>query len=228
MTAPDRIAPEELIGTTLPAGTREVRAVTATTIFGAFGRGGTSGPFGNDTDSALLLALRNWADVILVGAETVRKEEYSKADTPYAIISRSLELDPSLGVFEGTVHVLAPERSLHGDSLQPARDALHRAGAQLVSTGGGTAKEILEALRQLGYPRVSCEGGPGLYADMLAADLVDVLHLTVDPTLGHNDTPYGLDIDEEAGPFTYRFVLEDARATADSLLFCRYRRVRGS
>lgn len=224
MTFPEAIDPAELIGPT-PA-SREVRAVTATTIFGAFGRGGTSGPFGNDTDSALLLALRDWADVILVAAGTVRAEEYGAAHTPYAIISRSLELDPALGVFEGDVLVLTPEQSLTDASLLPARRSLEQAGARLVSTGDGTVPEILDVLRGEGFERITCEGGPGLYADMLAADAVDVLHLTVDPTLGHADEPYGLSIDAEA-EFTHSFALEDARATSDSMLFCRYRRARG-
>lgn len=223
MVFPERIDPAELIGPVLSPAEPEIRAVTATTIFGAFGRGGTSGPFGNETDSALLLALRDWADVILVGAGTVRAEGYGRSDTPYAIVSRSLDIDTSLGVFEGEVLVLAPEQSLIDDSLKPTREALERAGARLVSTGGGEVDEIAAALRSAGFNRVTCEGGPGLYADMLAADLVDVLHLTVDPTLGHDDEPYGLDI-ESGQPFTRRFALEDARATRDSMLFCRYRR----
>lgn len=224
MAFPDRIDPAELIGPTLPNGVREVRAVTAATIFGAFGRGGTSGPFGNQTDSSLLLSLRDWADVILVGAETVRAEEYSYSDTPYAIVSRSLELDTSLGAFEGDVLVLAPEQSLIDDSLQPQRQALTSRGARLVSTGPGAAEDTVAALHRLGYARILCEGGPGLYADMLAVDLVDVVHLTTDPTLGHADAPYGLDMGPEH-PFTRRFVLEDVRATADSTLFRRYRSV---
>ena len=77
MVFPERIDPAELIGPVLSPAEPEIRAVTATTIFGAFGRGGTSGPFGNETDSALLLALRDWADVILVGAGTARAEDVS-------------------------------------------------------------------------------------------------------------------------------------------------------
>lgn len=223
----EHIDPAELIGPTLSPGEDELRAVAATTVFGAFARGGTSGPFGNDTDSALLLALRDWADVILVGAGTVRAEGYSKADTPYAIVSRSLELDTSLGVFDGEVLVLTPEHSLHDASLQPRRDALAHAGARLISTGDGTAEEIVQSLRREGFHRITCEGGPSLYAAVLAAGVADVLHRTIDPTLGHADGPYGLDIETDT-PFTRRFSLEDVRATADSTLFCRYRCVRES
>lgn len=56
---------------------------------------------GNDTDGQLFAALRNWADVVLVGAQTVRAEDYSgvkpngdgSRPAPIAVPSRSLDFD---------------------------------------------------------------------------------------------------------------------------------------
>ncbi|SDR98414.1 dihydrofolate reductase family protein [Corynebacterium timonense] len=209
-----------LIGPTLPAGQPELRAVTATTIFGAFTRRGTSGALGNDTDHALLLGVREWADCVLVGAGTVRAEGYGSSDTPTVIVSGSLDLDPSSDLFNGTVAVATPAHSLDDASLAPRREALRSAGARLIPTGSGSAHEVVDAVRSLGYTRISCEGGPSLYAALFSAGLVDVLHLTVDPSLSGEDGPAGLSLDSTD---THRFTLEAAEWERDSMLFCRYR-----
>ena len=50
--------------------------------------------------------------------------------------------------------------------------------------------DLAEAVRVLaadGLPRVLCEGGPRLHRDLLAADLVDELSLTLSPTVVGGD-----------------------------------------
>ena len=213
-----------LIGPVLDPDTPELRAVAINALFGAFGRGGTSGPLGNDTDANLIAGLRDWADVILVGADTVTAEDYGPAQTPMAVLSASLEVDTGLGIFDGArLMVLAPQRSLDDATLLPSRTALERAGAELVSTGGGSLTEAVEALRGLGLQRILLEGGPGVYSAALSEDLVDVLHLTLDPTTSGNDDSHGLDL---GGDSVLRFDLDGLGVDADSTLFCRYRRVR--
>ncbi|QYH19643.1 dihydrofolate reductase family protein [Corynebacterium aquatimens] len=219
-----QVDPKHLVGPTLPVGEREVRAVTINTLFGGFGRAGTSGPLGNETDAALIGALRSWADVILVGSGTVQAEDYGPAHTPMAVLSTSLQLDTDLGIFHGSrLIVLAPERSLDDVSLEPNRHALRNAGAELMSSGGGSAPEIINALHEAGFARILCEGGPSVYADMLSADLVDVLHLTLDPSIGPEDGPFGLKLGGDQHP--RRFAIEDATVDGTAMLFCRLRRV---
>ena len=218
------VSVDTLIGPQASPGTPELRMVAVNTLFGAFARRGTSGSLGNGTDSALLAGLRSWADVILVGAGTVHTERYGPTSTPMAVVSRSLEIDTSLGIFQGDrLLMLAPERSLADASPLPRTRTLTAAGAELHSTGGGEPEEIVVTLRRLGFNRILCEGGPSLYAAMLRADLVDVLHLTVDPSAGSEDGTFGLDL-ASSRPYTRRFILEDATADEDSMLFCRYRR----
>ena len=210
----------ELIGPTAPL---EVRAIAATTLFGSLTRHGTSAALGNTTDTALLHAVRHWADCVLVGAGTVRAEGYGSSSTPLAVVTRSLDLDTASPLFDGAVHVLTPQHSLDDVTLATKRNQLLRAGARLVSTGDGTAAQILAALRSLGHRRISCEGGPSLYAEMFRADAIDVLHLTVDPTLSGADGHPGLPL---TGDDVRRFTLEDVSVDRDSTLFCRYRRAR--
>lgn len=206
---------ETLIGPT--DAREEIRAVAVTTLFGSFTDGGTSGNLGNETDSRLLLAVREWADVILVGSGTVKAEDYGPAETPLAVVSRSLDFDTSAKLFSGAPPlILCPDATLSDAALASRRSALARAGCRLVGTGGGSAREIVDKLRGNGYGRITCEGGPSLYAAMFAHSLIDVLHLTIDPHI--NGEKAGL-----AGDFSTGFDLE-AVEVDESFIFARYRR----
>lgn len=216
------MTPAELIGPLLPPGTRETRAVAAVTMFGAFSRSGSSGTLGNELDTQLLLALREWADCVLVGAGTVRDEDYAPAAHRFAVVSRSLSLNPASRFLRGTPPlILTPAASLRSDSLADARHALSRAGAVLVDTGDGTPQEIMAALHARGYARISCEGGPSVYSQLLAAGAIDVLHLTVDPSTSGGDSHHLPCVGDDER--TRRFILESAHVADDSVLFCRYR-----
>lgn len=225
---------QDLVGPTLANGERETRAVMINTLFGAFGRFGSSGRLGNDLDGELIQALREWADVILVGASTVVIEDYGPADTPMAVLSSSLELEPDLGIFDGAqVLILAPESTFGAE--EDAISELEAAGAAFISTGEGTMPEVVGALHARGFNRILCEGGPSVYGDMIGNDLVDVLHLTVDPTMTFSDAPYGLERHypgktiaevQKLRRAEHRFTLEHVAHTGDSMLFCRYRAVR--
>ena len=83
----------------------------------------------------------------------------------------------------------------------------------------------MRALRNLGFARILCEGGPHLYAQMLDADLIDVLHVTVDVSVGSQDGPWGLELDRNRN-YVRRFEVEDATVDQRAMIFTRLRRVR--
>lgn len=206
----------EIIGPS--TATQEVRAVAISTAFGSFTASGTSGALGNDADKEVMLALREWADVVLVGSGTVKAEDYGPADIPIAVVSRSLDFDTSAKLFSGSGPlILTPDESLTDAELAPRREALAEAGAELVGTSSGSAAEIVDTLRGRGLGRIVCEGGPSLYAAMFEASLIDVLHLTCAPFV--NGEPSGLD-----GDIDVELELEDVYS-AGSHIFARYRRV---
>lgn len=216
---------DTLIGPVLAPGKREFRIVTANTLFGGFARRGTSGELGNDTDAALIKGLRDWADVILVGSGTVTAEDYGPSDTPMAIVTKDFNLDPNLGVFNGPrIHLLAPDCSFKQPKDKAKQDLLIDAGASPIRTGRGSMTEVVAALHAQGYNRILCEGGPSIYANVIAAGLVDVLHVTVDPSTSNADGPFGLNFGDYPR-FEHRFALEDLTVTPDSMMFCRYRAV---
>jgi riboflavin biosynthesis pyrimidine reductase len=67
---------------------------------------------------------------------------------------------------------------------------------EVLVAGDGTHVDLSTALRELaarGYRRISCEGGPSLLGQLLAAGLVDELCLTISPLLLGGDAVNLLD-----------------------------------
>jgi riboflavin biosynthesis pyrimidine reductase len=186
-------------------------------------------------DNRVFALLRDLADVVLVGAGTVRDEgygplrpgprrrqrrrEHGRAEVPVlAVVSERLDLDPAAELF--TAAAVRPVVVTHGTSPADARAAL--AGVAEVIVAGGSAVDLpaaLAALADRGLRRILCEGGPHLFGSLLAAGCVDELCLTVTPML--------------TGPGAARIVAGPPAAAAvpmrlahlleeDGALFCRY------
>lgn len=237
MTFPTHIPARELIGESPAPGFREVRLVYISTLTGSASLGGSTGKMGNETDAELFQGVRQWSDAILVGANTVRREGYgavaegteeqkasrrlaNQSPAPVlAVISRSLDFPATAGQL-----ALTPQSSLEDPALRGRRDDLESAGVELVSTGGGSAEEIIDALTSRGLHRIDCEGGPGIAALMLDADLIDVVHLTFEPVFTTPVEQPLLSLRPGMEGFQRRFGLEQAAPTADDTVFLRYRR----
>jgi len=180
-----------------------LRVNFVTTLDGASTSDGVSGSLGGPADGRVFDLLRRVADVVVVGAGTVRDEGYGAmrlsedaatwreqaglAPQPvFALVSGSLRLDP-----ESTVFTEAPVRPLvlTTDRADPgARRALERV-ADVVACGDERVDPHLlrDALVERGLPQMHCEGGPRLFGDLVRADAVDELFLTLAPLLegGH-------------------------------------------
>ncbi len=149
------------------------------------GRDGLSKSLGNDVDRTVFRIAREACDVVLVGAGTLRAEDYSPSPRPLAIVSRHLTLSPSLRVFaeRGPEHVrpmiLTSEQAIDGAPpwLVEAADLLP-CGTATVDLPTAIARLTSRGLRA-----ILCEGGPALFSDLLDHGLVDELILTVVPRL---------------------------------------------
>jgi riboflavin biosynthesis pyrimidine reductase len=62
-------------------------------IDGATAVAGVSGSLGGGADRQLFALLRSLADAVLVGAGTLRAENYGPGTLPIAVVSRSCQLD---------------------------------------------------------------------------------------------------------------------------------------
>lgn len=169
-----------------PPGRRWVRAVMATTLDGVVrGEDGGSRSISSAADQRWFSALRSAPDVLLVGAGTIRAEDYRPSRKVIAVVTNSLDLPMSLRMFSerGPEHP-RPIVVTSEHSAATASDDLHSA-AHVIGCGVDSVDlaVALDALAGRGLTRVQCEGGPRLLADLLADDLIDQLLLSVTPLL---------------------------------------------
>jgi riboflavin biosynthesis pyrimidine reductase len=139
---------------------------------------GSSAPLGSPTDLSVLLALRAAADVVVVGAGTVRADAYGAPSHPLtiAVVTRSAKLDFSSPLFASGAGIVV---TTHDAPAVPVRS---------IRAGRGDV-DFAAALAELGGGVVLCEGGPSINAQLFAAGLVDEVCLTVSPLLAGGDEP---------------------------------------
>jgi len=189
-------------------------------------------------DRRLFALLRTLADVIVVGAATVRAEKYKPVrphelwpdlrpgrtpTPPIAVVTARLDLDPSSPVID-----MAPPsaRTIVITTAQAPADrrAALQERADVIVAGQETVdlKAAVGALAERGHRRMLTEGGPRLLAQIAAAGLLDELCLTIGPLLagpGADRILAGQEATASAQPLTLAHVLED-----NGFLFCRYTR----
>ena len=214
---------------------REVRAVMVATVTGSASAAGTSESLGNDTDAQLLQGLRDWAEVIVVGASTVRAEDYGGATSaagtpaPIAVVTGSADMDPRSRFFTDystAPLLLVPHAALAQAEVRERTRRLEAQGAEIIDAGTASPADLLACLRARGYGRIVCEGGPGLLSQFVAADAVDAFYLTLDPTVTSAvETPV-VRADDAPSSRTTRRTLDNCAPAADGTVFLRYRRAR--
>ncbi|WP_151480247.1 pyrimidine reductase family protein [Streptomyces albicerus] len=216
-----------------------LRANMVSTLDGAAQHDGRSQPISSAADMRIFGTLRGLADIVVVGAETVRQEGYRPARAredfaalreaagqgpapAIAVVSASLDLDFSLPLFTSP---LVPTLLLTGAAAAPDRiAAAEKAGAQVVIAGDGMGVDPARAVRALadrGMYRLLTEGGPRLLGQLVAAGVLDELCLTVSPMLTAGDAQRIAGGPPVAVPrrFELTSLLEEA-----GFLFSRYRR----
>ncbi|WP_326571934.1 pyrimidine reductase family protein [Actinacidiphila glaucinigra] len=217
-----------------------LRANMVSSLDGAARHDGRSQPLSSDADMRVFGVLRALADVVVVGAETVRQEGYRPARAreafadrrtaagqgpaaAIAVVSARLDLDFSLPLF---TEPLVPTLLLTGEDAPADRvAAAEKAGARVVRAGSGAGVEparVVRELAALGLRRMLAEGGPRLLAQFAAAGVVDELCLTIAPLLTAGDAMRIMNGPGITDPVRYTplSILEE-----DGFLFTRY--VRG-
>ncbi|MBT2414212.1 pyrimidine reductase family protein [Streptomyces sp. ISL-12] len=217
-----------------------LRANMVSTLDGAAQHDGRSQPISSAADMRIFGTLRALADVVVVGAETVRQEGYRPARAraefaaarqaagqgpvpAIAVVSAGLGLDFSLPLFTSP---LVPTLVLTGAAAPADRvAAAERAGARVVVAGDGPGVDparAVAALATLGHRRLLTEGGPRLLGQFVAAGVLDELCLTVSPLLTAGDAQRIAGGPSVAVPrrFELASLLEE-----EGFLFSRYRRV---
>jgi riboflavin biosynthesis pyrimidine reductase len=218
-----------------------LRANMVSSADGAANLGGVTSGLSSEADRHLFALLRTLADVIVVGAATVRAERYAPVrqhelwpdlrpgrtpTPPIAVITARLDLDPASRL------IAAAPPSARTIVITTARAPADRRAAlnelaEVIVAGQETVdlKAAVAALAERGHRRMLAEGGPHLLAQIVAADLLDELCLTIGPLLagpGADRIVAGVPLPgtgppDAPQPLTLAHVLEDS-----GFLFCRY------
>jgi riboflavin biosynthesis pyrimidine reductase len=157
----------------------------------------------SEGDRFVMSLLRASADVVLVGASTVRAEPehrwtpefvYPRASVDFArlrdvlglgseprlaVVTAGGNLDPSIPALARALIVTTPAGARRVGNELPS-------GAEVVVVGGGDhvdLADVVTELRTRGHERVLSEGGPTVVGQLLERGLVDELFLTISPVL---------------------------------------------
>lgn len=160
---------------------------------------GRTGELGSEADRLAFSRLRGWCDAVLVGAETVRIEDYGPprptettqrrreahglaAVPPLVVVTASCRLEPDARLFSDATRrpiVLTVE-----DADRRAVSALREvADVRMVGHGRVDLSAAMGHLREDGIRHLLCEGGPTLNGELIRLGLVDELFLTMTPQI---------------------------------------------
>ena len=195
-----------------PAGRPWLGVCMVSSIDGSTVVDSNSRSLSSPTDQEVLLTLRDLADVLIVGAATVRIEGYGpprKRGQRVGVVSRRGDVDASTSLFtSGAGFLILPE------DAPPTTVESVRAGTGDVDFAG--------ALAQLDADFVQAEGGALLNGALSAADVIDELNLTISPQLAGGDGPRVTSGSVQVSrKMRLAHVLEE-----DGFLFTRYLRAR--
>jgi riboflavin biosynthesis pyrimidine reductase len=179
-----------------------VRANMISSLDGGATDDGKSGGLAGPGDKALFSRMRQEADVILVGASTVRIENYSGAQMslaqrqarqrrgqaelpPIAVLTHSADFEHDAKIFTRTE--VPPLIMTSRDSVEDARGRFGSLAEVIdASRDHGDRVDptvVLAIFARRGLLRVLSEGGPSLISLLIENDLLDELCVTFAPIL---------------------------------------------
>ena len=221
-----------------------IRANFVASVDGAASTAGRSRGLQTRGDNLVFAALRDLADVVLVGAGTARIEGYRAAALsparqevrrsyglagalPIAVVTRSARLDPASELFRTTDPAARTIVITCATAGVTAQHPLHPV-ADVVPCGEETVdlSAVRSALVARGLTRILCEGGPTFFSDLLRSGEVDELCLSTTPLLagpGPSRITAGHSWSGDPAPLNLVGLLEQ-----DGTLFGRYQITRRS
>ena len=163
---------------------------------GAFSADGVSAGLSSEADHQLFLANRMLADVILVGAATVREERYRRPQVHPAAAAirerRGQDPVPRLVITSASLDLGHDSPLLSGDGPPPVLADPANADTSSAPVGVELLRlseekldmdELVGELTAQGAQRITCEGGPSLLGQLAASSLIDEYLLTLSPVL---------------------------------------------
>ena len=179
---------------------------------------GTSGGLGNPNDLEVLLTLRSLADMILVGAGTVRGEGYGppeKTGQRIGVVTNRGNVDLDRDLFTSGAGFVNTNEAAEVDET---RVEVLRAGTDQVDEAAAVTRldEIDPSVRY-----VQAEGGAGFNGSLLDAGVIDELDLSLSPHLVGGDGPR---LTTGAAEGLQGFELAHLLVDSDGFVFSRWTR----
>ena len=201
---------------------------------------GRSRALGGGTDRELFLQLRTQVDAVLVGTNTIERENYGrlvrrpelidrrrdlglKPEPLAVVVTRSMNLPLNTPIFNDPESriVVFTNSQVEVKDLPETVEVVRIEGEDLGLKG------VFERLRSnFGVEVLLAEGGPSINAAILAEGLVDELFLTVSPSMIGGREPSTI-IDGELAGAAQRLKLVGV-LTQDDFLFLRYKFGKGT
>ncbi|MFN8016325.1 MAG: dihydrofolate reductase family protein [Acidimicrobiia bacterium] len=170
---------------------------------GVFTIDGRAKKLSSDIDRKTFQIMRQHADVLLVGADTVRKENYSapkfndeikqkrkskgiSPHLPLALISSTANFDFESALFQGD------EKTIIFTTNEAVSNHIeHHKIAEFIGCGKDKVdlSNAVNVLIEKGYKNILCEGGPTINAQLLENNLIDELCLAISPQIVQGTTP---------------------------------------
>ena len=188
LVGPDVPLPEMYAATSEPW----LRVNMVATVDGAAtGMSGTSRSINNEFDQTVFNLLRQQADVLVVGAGTLRDEGYAPNPLPIVVVTRTGSVPPTLAdCAPGQVLVAT---CAHADGLDGAREIVGDEHVLVLGSHRVDLAALREQLVERGFRRILCEGGPHLLRDLLDQGCVDEVDATIVPRVIGGTHPRILD-----------------------------------
>jgi riboflavin biosynthesis pyrimidine reductase len=182
--------------------------------------GGNSAGLSSDTDTAVLVRLRRLADVIVVGAGTVRDEGYGPPKKPgqrVGVVTRTGKVDVTSELFtSGAGFLVTSENS----SVDLRGVDIIRAGQDDVDLDVAIAR-IAQLIPSCRY--VQAEGGAAFNGALLDADVLDELNVTTSPATVGGAGPR---LATGASQHQHRFEMRQLAVDEQSFMYGRWLRRR--
>lgn len=218
--------------TTIPSDRPRVQSNMVQSLDGKIaGVDGLSGTISSPADKRVFAVLRSLADVVIVGASTIREEGYTRLPARQrfaearqargqepapvlAIITGSGNLDVEHLTSAGSGRIIVFTTAEDDEVLQRLRSSLD----EVIRVDTADPHTVLKALAQRGFKRALCEGGPSLLGAWAAAEAIDEMCVTTSPLLVGGDGPGILGHVELDGPAGLRLL---SAVEGDSTLMLR-------
>ena len=163
-----------------------LRVNMVSTVDGAAtGEEGTSKSINNEADKEVFDLLRSLADVLVVGAGTIRTEGYDVPSMPLVVVSRSAEIPETLR--EAPHGRILMATCSTAPNLAAAQEQLGNENVMVLGVRRVDLAALKARLAERGFTDILSEGGPHLLRDLLDEGVADEVCTTIVPRVVAGD-----------------------------------------